>query len=198
LHEYDLIADWYASQRTSQTAGVPEVTALATSLPPGALVLDVGCGTGIPLTRVLLDHGCDVLGVDSSSNLLALYHANFPHVPTICAPIQSCELEGRMVDAAIAWGVIFHLPHEEQLQAIAKISRALKPGGLFLFTSGREHGSIDGQPMDGVPFRYYSFSIEGYRDLLREHGLTLEDTHTDRFDNIYYLSRKCLRLVDQK
>jgi hypothetical protein len=61
---------------------------------------------------------------------------------------------------------------------------------LFLFTAGHDHGSIDGEPMDGVPFRYYSFSIEGYRDLLRENGLTLEDSHTDPFDNIYYLSRK--------
>src|SRR5687768_11212386 len=105
--------------------GVPEVTALATSLPTGASVLDVGCGTGMPLTRVLLDHGCAVLGVDSSGKLLARFHGNFPHVPTICAPIQSCEFERRTFDAAIAWGVMFHLRHEDQLQAIANISRAL-------------------------------------------------------------------------
>ena len=30
--------------------------------------------------------------------------------------------------------------------------------------------------MNRVSFRYYSFSVGGYRDLLREHGLTLEDT----------------------
>ncbi|GHG71074.1 class I SAM-dependent methyltransferase [Comamonas sp. JC664] len=189
MHEYDLIADWYASQRTG-AMGVPEVSALAASLPAGASVLDVGCGTGLPLTRVLLEHGCHVLGVDSSRELLAKFQANFPHVQTLCAPIQACELEARTFDAAIAWGVLFHLRHDEQARAIAHIARALKPGAVFLFTSGDAHGSVDGEPMNGVPFRYHSYSVEGYRDLLRAHGLTLESTHTDPGGNVYFVSRK--------
>jgi SAM-dependent methyltransferase len=139
VDEYDLIADWYASQRAGHM-GVPEVTALAASLPAGASVLDVGCGTGLPLTRVLLEHGCHVMGVDSSRELLARFQANFPHVPVLCAPIQSCELQERAFDAVIAWGVLFHLRHEEQEKAIAQIARALKPGAAFLFTSGDAHG----------------------------------------------------------
>lgn len=170
--------------------GVPEVTALVASLPASASVLDVGCGTGLPLTRVLLEHGCQVMGVDSSRELLARFQANFPLVPVICAPIQSCELQARAFDAAIAWGVLFHLRHEEQEQAIACIARALKPGAAFLFTSGDAHGSMDGATMNGVPFRYHSYSVEGYRGLLRAHGLTLEATHTDPGANIYFLSRK--------
>lgn len=189
MHEYDLIANWYASHRTG-LMGVPEVTALAASLPAGASVLDVGCGTGLPLTRVLLEHGCHVMGVDSSRELLARFQANFPHVPVICAPIQSCELQSRTFDAAIAWGVLFHLRHEEQEQAIANIARTLKPGAVFLFTSGDAHGSIDGEPMNGVPFRYHSYSVDGYRDLLRVYGLALEATHTDPGGNVYFLSSK--------
>ena len=189
MHEYDLIADWYAAQRTGGM-GIPEVEALAASLPSGAAVLDVGCGTGIPLTRVLLDRGCDVLGVDSSGRLLARLHANFPKVPTLHAPIQEADLAGRAFDAALAWGVMFHLRHDEQRQAIARIGSALRPGGWFLFTSGDRHASIDGAPMNGVPFRYHSFSVEGYRGLLDEHGLALEETHTDAGGNIYYLSRR--------
>lgn len=184
-----MIADWYASQRTG-SMGVPEVTALAASLPAGASVLDVGCGTGLPLTRVLLEHGCQVTGVDSSRELLARFQANFPHVPALHAPIQSCALPARTFDAAIAWGVLFHLSHAEQEQAIATIAKALKPGAAFLFTSGDVHGSLDGAPMNGVPFRYHSYSVDGYRGLLRAHGLTLEATHTDPGGNRYYLSRK--------
>lgn len=189
MHEYDLIADWYAAQRTGHM-GVPEVTALAASLPAGASVLDAGCGTGLPLTRVLVEHGFQVVGVDSSRELLARFQANFPQVPVLCAPIQSCELQTRRFDAAIAWGVLFHLSHEEQEQAIANIARALKPGAAFLFTSGDAHGSIDGEPMNGVPFRYHSYSVDGYRGLLRAHGLNLEATHTDPGGNLHFLSRK--------
>ncbi|WP_338868836.1 class I SAM-dependent methyltransferase [Myxococcus stipitatus] len=184
-----MIADWYASQRTGHI-GVPEVAALAASLPAGASVLDVGCGTGLPLTRVLLEHGCHVVGVDSSRELLARFQANFPHVPVVCAPIQSCELQGRMFDAAIAWGVLFHLNHEEQAQAIANIASALRPGAVFLFTSGDVHGSTDGAPMNGVAFRYHSYSVDGYRELLRARGLTLEAAYRDPADNFCYQSRK--------
>lgn len=189
MHEYDLIAEWYAAQRTDAT-GVPELTALLSSLPPNASVLDVGCGNGLPLTRVLIDHGCEVLGVDSSRNMLARFAANFPAVPVICSPIQACDLAGRTFDAAVAWGVMFFLPHTAQINAIAKVASVLKPGGSFLFTSGDDEGWKDGEPMNGVPFRYYSFTRDGYRDLLREHGLTLETTHIDKGENMYYLARK--------
>jgi SAM-dependent methyltransferase len=192
VHEYDLIADWYASQRIDAT-GVPEVTALVASLPPSASVLDVGCGNGLPLTRVLIDHGCKVLGVDSSPNMLEHFARNCPGVPAICAAIQDCDLDGRTFDATIMWGVMFHLPIEEQVKAIAKVASALKPGAVFLFTSGDEQGDpepFEGEPMNGVRFLYYSFGENGYRDVLLEHGLTLEQTAIDRGANKYYLARK--------
>ncbi len=134
-----MIAEWYASQRTDET-GVPELTELLSALPSNASVLDVGCGTGLPLTRVLIDHGCQVVGVDSSPNMLRTLPANFPEVPTICAPIQDCDLNGRTFDAAHMWGVMFFLPLPEQVKAIAKVASVLKPGGWFLFTSGDEAG----------------------------------------------------------
>ena len=192
MHEYDLIADWYAESRMGAKgpSGVPEVATLAASLPRGASVLDVGCGNGEPLTRVLLEHGCDVLGVDSSANMLARFRESFPDVPVIHSQIQSCDFQGRTFDAAIAWGVIFHLPHDAQSQALSTISHALTPGSPFLFTAGDKDGWIDGEPMNGVPFRYYALTVEGYRELLRTHGLVLENTHEDRGGNIYYLARK--------
>ena len=174
---------------------MPELTALLSSLPASASVLDVGCGNGLPLTRLLVEHGCRVVGVDSSPNMLARFAVNFPHVPAICAPIQECDLTGLAFDAAVAWGVMFHLPLPEQVKAIAKVASVLKPGGAFLFTSGDEKGGMDGEPfegepMNGVRFYYYSFTRDGYRGVLREHGLTLEQTNTDKGDNLYHLARK--------
>jgi len=189
MHEYDLIADWYARDR-NPLAGKPELDAFVASLPPRASVLDVGCGNGIPITRALLGTGCSVLGVDSSPSMLERFQQNCPGTPFLCCPIQACELDARAFDAAVAWGVLFHMEHAEQRKAIATVASALKPGGIFLFTAGDEHGSIQGQPMDGVPFRYWSFSVDGYRELLHEHGLTLADMHRDKGQNIYYLARK--------
>ena len=189
MHEYDLIADWYSTDHNLVTA-IPEVTSLIASLPAGASVLDVGCGNGIPVTRTLLAAGCHVLGVDSSAKMLAKFQVNCPGTPSVCSTIEACDLHGRMFDAAVAWGVIFHLTHAVQAMAIAKVSEALKPGGLFLFTSGDENGSVEGGVMNGVTFPYYSFTVDGYRDLLRTHGLTLIETHYDAGHNLYYLARR--------
>jgi SAM-dependent methyltransferase len=189
MHEYDLIADWYATERRGP-GGVPELESLITSLPQGASVLDVGCGNGVPLTKRLLAAGLTVIGVDSSPRMLERFRTNCPGILCISAPIQSAEVKGRLFDAAIAWGVLFHLPHDEQRKAIAKVASVLKPGALFLFTAGDEDGDKQGDPMNGVPFHYWSFSIEGYRELLTANGLTLLDVHRDEGQNIYYLSLK--------
>jgi len=189
MHEYDLIAEWYATDRDHGT-GIPELAALSDSLPRGATVLDVGCGNGIPITQRLLDAGHTVFGVDSSGEMLKRFRANCPGTPYLHAAIQSCDLEGMTFDAAVAWGVIFHLTREDQVRAFEIIAAALKPGGPFLFTAGDKDGSIDGQPMNGVPFRYHSFSVEGYRALLARNGFALEDVHEDSGQNIYYLARR--------
>ncbi len=60
----------------------------------------------------------------------------------------------------------------------------------MLFTAGDKDGSIDGQPMNGVPFRYHSFSEDGYRTVLARNGFALEDVHSDPGQNIYYLARR--------
>ena len=139
MREYDLIAEWYAVERVDQM-GVPEVTALAQSIPGSGLVLDVGCGNGIPLTRALLGAGHSVVGLDSSSQMLARLGRNCPDTLSVQAVVQSCPFADAVFDAAVAWGVMFHLNRSDQMKAIASVSRVLKSGAPFLFTSGDENG----------------------------------------------------------
>src|SRR5215212_4178979 len=41
-------------------------------LPPGASILDLGCGSGEPIARHLIESGFDVSGVDASPTLISL------------------------------------------------------------------------------------------------------------------------------
>jgi 2-polyprenyl-3-methyl-5-hydroxy-6-metoxy-1,4-benzoquinol methylase len=69
MQEYDLIADWYAGDR-SPSIGVREALAAVTALPRGARILDLGCGNGRPLTEALVSSGYRVIGLDSSRRML--------------------------------------------------------------------------------------------------------------------------------
>jgi cyclopropane fatty-acyl-phospholipid synthase-like methyltransferase len=173
-------------------SGVPEITALAGSIDRGGRVLDIGCGHGVPLTKALLASGHRVVGLDSANHMLRRFRANCPDTPAVRGVTQACPFAAQTFDAAVAWGVMFHLTQAEQVQAIASVSRVLKAGAPFLFTSGDvddDSGNHVGT-MNGVEFHYFSFSIDGYRRALSAHGFTLVGFHTDRGKNGYYLARK--------
>jgi cyclopropane fatty-acyl-phospholipid synthase-like methyltransferase len=191
MREYDEIAEWYAADRTHPT-GVPEVTALAASVPRGARVLDIGCGNGLPITRTLLEAGHRVIGLDSSREMLTRFRTNLPSTPVIRGLVQTSAFADEIFDAAVAWGVMFHLTHDDQARAIASVSRVLRTYAPFLFTAG-DVDDVDGGvtgTMNGVTFHYFSFSVEAYRNLLSKNGFTLLDVHKDRGGNTYYLTRK--------
>jgi SAM-dependent methyltransferase len=190
VHEYDLIAEWYASERDDQT-GLPEVTALASSIPRGSLVLDVGSGNGIPITRALLREGHRVIGLDSSSAMLSHFTRNCPEALAARGIVESCPFAAGVFDATVAWGVMFHLNPEDAIRAIANVSLTLKHGAPFLFTSGDVDG-FDAKEgtMNGVTFRYFSYSVASYRRILGDHSLTLVDVHADSGNNTYYLAKK--------
>ena len=193
MREYDLIAEWYASERDNQT-GAPEANGLASSIPRGSLVLDVGCGNGIPITRALLRRGHRVVGLDSSSAMLEKFAQNCPEAFVVRGVVQSSPFADCVFDAAVAWGVMFHLNREDAIKAIASVSRIVKPGAPFLFTSGDVDG-FDGkeEKMNGVTFRYFSYSRDSYRRILGDHGFALIDVHADSGNNTYYLARRTAR-----
>jgi SAM-dependent methyltransferase len=152
---------------------------------------DVGCGNGIPITRALLSEGHRVIGLDSSGAMLAHFKQNCPEAFAVRGIVESCPFADGLFDAAVAWGVMFHLNPEDAVRAIANVSRILKRDAPFLFTSGDEDAfdAKEGK-MNEVTFRYFSYSPQSYRRILGDHSFTLVDVHADSGNNTYYLAKK--------
>src|SRR5262249_36952027 len=82
-------------------------------LPPGASVLDIGCGAGEPIARYLIERGCHVTGIDSSPTLIGMCKDRFPDQEWIVADMRDLSLDGRF-DGILAWDSFFHLCPEYQ------------------------------------------------------------------------------------
>lgn len=191
MDSYNKIVRWYAEERSQSTIGIPEVRSLLQMLDKGARILDVGCGTGVPIGRYITQQNqFSLFGIDSSAEMVALFRENLPEASVQCVRIQESDFFSLTFDAAISWGVLFHLLPEDQENVLAKIAGALKVGGYLLFTSGQEEDGERKGVMDGVEFSYFSLGREKYERILSAHGLTMLDEHFDEGENYYYLAQK--------
>lgn len=188
MREYDDIAEWFATTR-DPAIGVPELAAFAKTLPPRARVLDLGCGHGIPVSRLLLREGFDLTALDSSSEMVGRFRTHFPGVPARCLRVQDARFALESFEGVVAWGVLFHLSEAEQRATIDKVSAWLRPGGRFLFTSGDAPGMAESE-MNGVAFRYVSLGVDGYRGRLEGVGMRLVHHGPDAWGNHVYVAEK--------
>jgi cyclopropane fatty-acyl-phospholipid synthase-like methyltransferase len=82
----------------------------------------VGCGNGVPITEALVNAGYRVVGLDSSAGMLALFRVNLPGTPAVRGDARRCPFTNDHFDAAISWGMLFHLPSHDQGETLASVS----------------------------------------------------------------------------
>jgi ubiquinone/menaquinone biosynthesis C-methylase UbiE len=98
-------------------------------LPPGARVVDLGCGSGV-FTNLLKQRGYICSGVDLSPKLIALARAKYSGIEFIEGDIEKLPCADASFDGALLSGVVHHLP--EISRCAAEVFRILRPGGKFV------------------------------------------------------------------
>lgn len=140
----------------------------AALLPTGGQVLDLGCGSGIPIASELVGRGLSVTGVDSSPEMIALFQANFPTQKAVLADMRDLAL-GMSFSGVIAWDSFFHLPPHAQRAMFPLFEKHAKSSAALMFTSGPAHGEVVGE-LEGDPLYHASLDPAEYRLLLEESG----------------------------
>lgn len=101
------------------------------------LVLDLGCGTGT-LTEMLAEKGYDMIGVDLSSEMLAIAMEKRQQAESgtlyLCQDMRDFELYSTVGTVlSVCDSVNYLLSEEDVLQTFQLVNNYLYPGGIFLF-----------------------------------------------------------------
>lgn len=153
------------------------------NLRPGGDVVDIGCGSGAPISLTLAAEGFEVFGIDASPTLLSMFRRRLPGAQSACEAAQSSTFFGRKFDGAIAVGLMFLLSEDDQRKLIDNVARALKPGGRFLFSAPRN-------PCEWTDLQTGRPSLSlgemTYQRLLADAGLVLMNNYVDEGGNHYF------------
>ncbi|MDJ0623700.1 MAG: class I SAM-dependent methyltransferase [Desulfocapsaceae bacterium] len=144
-------------------------------LPPEGEVLDVGCGSGVPIAQYLLEKNFQVTGVDAAPAMVNISASRFPQGKWIVMDIRSLSLSHRF-DGIVGWDSFFHLAPAEQRAALEVFCRHLKQNGALLLTIGHKAGEVLGM-VDGQQVYHASLDPTEYDEILSSAGfakITLE------------------------
>lgn len=139
----------------------------------GALVLDVGCGSGRDLVW-LQKQGCNVIGFERSSGLADLARQN-AGCEVIEGDFETYDFSQLTVDAILMSGSFVHLPHARLAEAFRNVAQALKGQectSRFAYVSLKEG---DGTKTDRDGRTFYLWQDDDLRRIFDRQGFSIID-----------------------
>ncbi len=145
-------------------------------LPTAGSVLDLGCGSGLPVARALAAAGHRVTGVDFSEVQIARARQHAPGAEFVCADITAVEFGPASFDAIVSFFALIHVPLAEQAPLLARTAGWLRPGGLLVATTGYAAWTgLEENWLDSGAAMWWSHADAAtYRGWITDAGLTIE------------------------
>ncbi|CAJ35597.2 class I SAM-dependent methyltransferase [Methanocella arvoryzae] len=149
---------WKKEYSSVTWRGPYDIGPIRAAVPPGALVLDVGCGSG-KIMAPLLRAGYNVVGMDVAREGLLMVREG----ERIEGDARHLPFKDSSFDAVVCYDVLQHLLEAERQMAVAEIKRVLAPGGrVFVEVFGREDMRYGGTAVEPHTFRRESGIIYHY------------------------------------
>lgn len=194
---YDELAKTYESA-FSHDAGLHKfIEAVLSQLPPHSQILDVGCGTGKPVSTTMATHGHQVLGIDLSQAMIAQCRRQVPNGHFEQAHMLEWNPRERLqADGIFCILSLFLLSRAEMAIMASKLASWLQPDGILCIgTIAAEDLQTKPEMFDeaglcasGVEMTFMgsrcamtAFTKEGWRRMLAEAGFEVFYTQADLF-----------------
>jgi cyclopropane fatty-acyl-phospholipid synthase-like methyltransferase len=171
---YDALGERYRDWSRLSPVRLQWVGRLLAQLPADSLVVELGCGSGEPATR-LLSQRHRVLGVDASQVQLRLARRAAPGALLVQADFTRLALRPGSVDAVASFYALGHVPAGDHDQLFVRIAQWLRPGGLLLTSTAVDAGDSLDDDWLGVPMFFGGTGEAATSGALARAGLTVQD-----------------------
>lgn len=142
-------------------------------IPSDGEVLDVGCGSGIPVTKFFADLGYLTTGIDLSQSMIDLAAKNVPQATFLKRNMIELDFEEASFDAIVSFYALFHTPRELHERIIADFYKFLKPGGILLFSVGSTEWE-GAEDFHGTLMWWSHYGPEPYVEFTKNAGFAIE------------------------
>jgi len=168
---YDAMADRFLAWRDTIEGDPSDRWAgeLVSRLRPGARILELGCGAGVPHTKRLADT-FEVTGVDISLAQIQRARMNVPRSEFVLSDFTELDIVPCSYDAVASFYALNHVPRGLLAPLFGDIRTWLAPDGLFLTALGTEDAEEWTGEWLGVPMFFSSFPPKTNSQLLDEAG----------------------------
>jgi len=176
---YDAVSVRYRGDDDTDERYAEWVKLLRQRVGPGARVLDLGCGCGVPLARLLsVDH--QVVGVDISPAQVSRARHLVPAASVVQGDMTEIDFRPAVFDVVVSLFGLIHVPLAEQPDLLGRIACWLRPGGWLLATVGeRAWTGTEDDWLGGGATMYWSHAdADTYRAWLTAAGFVVD---VDRF-----------------
>ncbi|MBN1170777.1 MAG: class I SAM-dependent methyltransferase [Micromonosporaceae bacterium] len=170
---FDRIGDRYDEAFPHRDGQLRTCDLLLKRLPAEAHVLDVGCGTGLPTARRLVDGGCRVTGIDISPVMIELARHNVPDATFVHQDVTALEPGWGTFDAIVAFFSLLMLPKPVIVDTLNTLRQLLRPQGCLAL--GMVDADLDDVtiPFLGHPVRVSAWPVGQLQKVLRGAGFEI-------------------------
>ncbi|MFC0534056.1 class I SAM-dependent methyltransferase [Phytohabitans kaempferiae] len=173
---YDAISHLYRQDGDLPAEYLGWISVLRTRIPPRARVLDLGCGCGVPVAKVLADTGHAVTGVDLSDVQIERARRLVPGATFLRADATEVDFPAGSFDAVVCLYALIHMPLDRQPPLIARVAGWLRPGGWLVATTGAQAWTgTEAGWLGGEATMWWSHADAAtYRGWITEAGLSVQ------------------------
>ncbi|MGD8744479.1 MAG: class I SAM-dependent methyltransferase [Candidatus Woesebacteria bacterium] len=153
---------------------------LESHLYPKSKILDIGCGSGIPIDKHLIEKGHKVIGIDISEEQVELAKKNLPDGEFVVMDMENITFPKESFDAVISFYAIFHLPRSLHFDLLKNIHSLLKREGKIMITLGTKEYEKTQEEYQDIKLFWSQWGREKNLKILIDSGFDLiyEDIHT--------------------